>query len=460
MTAAVPFDRSRRPAPGPLRPYHFPAVQRRTLSNGLQLAVVEARSFPVVTVGLVLPSGALAEPEGKDGVASLTTALLESGAGSRNAAEIALVVDGLGLSMDSWASWDVSEASFTCLRARADEGMAVLADMVLRPTFPDDEVARLRAQRVTSLAQARGEAGGVAGEFAGLYVFGRESRYGRPMGGTAASVSGIGRDDVAAFHAAHYRPAGSTLFAAGDVSLDELAALAERHFGAWSGTPPPHAPPPPSPERAATRIVVADRPGAVQSAIRLSHPAPGRGTPDYFPMIVLNSVVGGNFSSRINMNLRERLGYTYGAHSAFGLRRTSGIFMVSTAVQTEVTAPSVAEILRDLREVREAEVTEAELADARTFLSGSFPLPMQTTDGLAAKLEALIVNGLPDDYFSSYRERVMEVTAADVLAAARAHLWPDRAVVIVAGDGARVGPQLEALGLGTVEVVDPASVLE
>jgi zinc protease len=457
-TAAAP-DRSRRPPPGPLRPYHFPPIHRRELANGLGVVVAEVRSFPVVTVGLLLPSGALADPVGREGVASLTAGMLESGAGGRDAGELARAVDSLGLSLETWASWDVSEASFTALKARVDDGMGILADLVLRPTFPQAEVERLRAQRLTGLAQSRAEAGTLAGEVVGLYVFGPGSPFGRPMGGTASSVAALTRDDVAAFHEARYRPRGATLFAAGDISIDELAALAERHFGEWSGAPSSYSPGDVRAEHEHTRIVVADRPGSVQSALRIAHPAPTRSTPSYFPLTVMNTVLGGMFSSRINMNLRERLGYTYGAHSIFALRRTSGQFTVSTAVQTEVTAPSVAEVLRDMRELREAPVADAELADALSFLSGSFPLPMQTTEGLAGKLETLIVHGLPDDYFDHYRESMMAVGAGDVLAAARAHLWPDRAVVVVAGDGARVAPELEALGEGPVEVVDPASIL-
>jgi zinc protease len=452
-------DRTRRPAPGPLRPYHFPPIHRRRLANGLNVVVAELRSFPVVTVGLMLPSGALTDPAGQDGLASLTAGLLESGAGGKDAGEIARAVDRLGISLEAWASWDVCEATFTGLRARMDEAMSVLADLVLHPTFPEAEVERLRAQRLTSLAQSRAEAGSLAGEVASLYVFGAGSPFGHPMAGTAKSVAALTRGDVVRFHETRYRPEGATLFAAGDASIDELSSLAERHFGAWRGAPETGEVVDVRAGHERTRIVVADRPGSVQSALRVTHPAPPRATPDFFALTVMNNVLGGAFSSRINLNLRERLGYTYGAHSVFGLRRTSGVFTVSTAVQTEVTAPSVAEILRDMREMREAPVSDAELADTLSFLSGSFPLPMQTTEGLAGKLETLIVHGLPDDYYDHYRESIMAVTAADVLAAARKLLQPDRAVVVVAGDGARVAAELEALGEGPVEVVDPAEVL-
>jgi zinc protease len=414
----------------------------------------------VVTVGLALPSGALADPVGKGGLAPLTVALLESGAAGMDAAEIARRVDGLGLSMESFAAWDMAEAGFTCLADQLDAGLGVLADLVLRPEFPEAEVERLRAQRLGSLQQTRAEAGAMATEVAMRLVHGPASHFARPMAGTLASVSSLTRDDVAGFHDAFYRPRGATLFAAGDVTLEELVALAERHFAAWSGAPAALPDPGALAEHTALRFVVADRPGSVQSAIRVAHRGPARSAPDYFAVLVMNAILGGTFSSRINLNLRERLGYTYGASTAFTMRRSSGLFTASTAVQTEVTAHSVAEILRDVRTIRESPVSEQELSDARTYLAGSFPVSVQTTDGVAAKLETLLIHGLPDDYFDTYRERIMAVGADDVLAAARANLQPDTAVVVVAGDAARVAPELEALGQGTVEVVDPAELLD
>jgi zinc protease len=453
-------DRSVRPAPGPLRPYHFPALRRTVLPNGLQIAVASVHAFPVATVGLVLPSGALADPAGKAGLASITVALLESGAGDRDAAQVARRVDGLGLSMESFASWDLSEATFTCLRERLDDAMALLGDLVLRPTFPAEEVERLRDQRLASLTQSRADPSALGGEVTMRALYGSGSRFGLAMAGTMAFVSSIGREDVAGFHATHYRPAGATLYAAGDVTLDDLAALAERHFGAWTGAPEDVGAPAADPTLDRLRLVMAHRPGAVQSALRLAHPGPARHTPDFFPLLVGNAILGGTFSSRLNMNLRERLGYTYGASSGFTMRRDSGIFSAATAVQTEVTAHALSEMLRDMREIREAEVTDAELESARAYLAGSFPVSLQTTDGVASKLETLIVNGLPDDYFDTYRERIMAVTAGEVKDALVRHLHPGRALAVVAGDAEKVAPELEALALGPVEVVEPAEMLD
>jgi zinc protease len=433
-------------------------VERRTLANGLAVLVATVRDFPVVTLDLVLPGGALAEDEARAGLASLTASLLESGAGGRDAAALAEAVDGLGLSLDASASWDSAQVGFTALRSRLDEGTALLADLVLRPEFPAHEVERLRDQRIASLAHSRGDPAGVAGEVAARAFFAPGVPFGRPMGGLASTVAGLGRDDVAAFHAASYVPTGSVLVAAGDLDADEAVALAERHFGGWSGVPAPRPAAVATPAPGGRRVVVAHKAGALQSAVRIGHVGMERTAPDYFAVTVMNAILGGMFSSRLNLNLRERLGYTYGVHSGFTMRRLPGPFMVSTSVQTEVTAHAVSEVLRDVEGMRDADVADGELRDARTYLADVFPLGNQTTDGVAGRLQAIATYGLRDDYYDGYRDGILGVTADAVRDAARRRLRPDETVVVVAGDADAVSGPLEALGIGPVSVVDPAAL--
>ena len=457
--STTPLDRSRVPAPGPLRPYHFPRVDRRTLSNGLSVLVAEQRNFPIATFDLVLPAaGGAADTDDQAGLAGLTASLLESGAGERDADELAEAIDDLGLSLDAGLTWDTTQVGFTALRSRAAEGFGILADVVRRPTFPDDEVERLRVERVASVTQRRGTPSSLAEEVASRYVFAEGVDYRRPLGGLARTVGGLHRAQVEAFHAAHYRPQTAALVAAGDVSADEVAELAERWLGDWTGAPPPLAEPPVRPGLERTTIVIAHRPGAVQSEIRVSHVGIERAAPDFFAVSVLNSILGGVFSSRLNLNLRERLGYTYGVSSSFGSRRRPGVFSATTSVQTETTAHSVSEMLREMREIREAPVTDAELADARDFLAGIFPQGVQTTDGVSGKLATIFTYGLPDDYYAHYREGIRAVTADEVLDAARRRLWPDRAAVVIAGDADVIRGPLEELGIGPVEVVEAASL--
>jgi len=452
------LDRTRVPAPGPLRPFRFPAVERRTLSNGLEVLAAEVRGFPVVTFDLVMDGGGVAEPSAQGGVASLAAGLLESGAGERGAAEIAEAVDGLGLALDSGVSWDTAQAGFTSLRSRADAGFAILADLVRRPTFPQDEVDRLRDERLAALTQRRATPAALADEVAVRSIFAPGTPFSRLLGGVAGTVAGLDRERVAAFHAARYRPRGAALVAAGDVSMDEAAALAERFLGDWTGAAAAVAAPDVRPRFDRATIVIADRPGAVQSEIRVGHVGIERTAPDFFAVTVMNAILGGVFSSRLNRTLRERLGYTYGASSSFASRRQPGTFTAHAAVQTEVTAHAVAEMLREIRELREVQVGEVELTDVRTFLAGVFPLGLQTTDGVASRLVTLFTFGLPDDYYAHHRDRILSVTAAEVQDAARRRLWPDRAAIVVAGDAEKVRGPLEDLGLGPVEILDPATL--
>lgn len=457
MSAPV-LDRAQVPPRGALRPFHFATVHRRRLANGLTILVAEQRKFPVVTVDLVLDAGGLAEPRERAGVAAMTTALLESGAGSLNAEEIAERVDGLGLSLDSGISWDTGQAGFTCLRARLEAGFELLADLVRRPTFPEAEVERVRDERLTTIQQRRGTPSSVADEAQSRWIFAPGTVFARPLGGMLRTVEGIHRGEITAFHARRYRAAGATLVAAGDAGVDEIVALAERWFGDWDGAGEPSTPAQVRPRLDRTTVILVDRPGAVQSEIRIGHVGIERTAPDYPAVTVMNAILGGTFSSRLNLNLRERLGYTYGASSSFASRRQQGTFGMQTAVQTEVTAHSVSEMLRDMREIREAPVTQAELDDARNFLAGVFPLGLQTTDGVAGKLTSIATYGLPDDYYDHYRDKLLAVTAHDVLDAARRRLWPDRAAVVIAGDAQKIRGEMEALDVGPVIIADPAEL--
>ena len=457
---SVTDDRARAPTPGPVRPFHFPGVERTSLANGLEVVVAETRRFPVVTVELVANAGGTAEDEASAGIATLTASLLESGAGERTAGQIAESADGLGITLDSTTGWDVAQCGFTSLHARLEPGLELLADMVRRPTFPEAEVERLRVERLGTLAHRRTDPSALATELFSRYTYTANTPFARPVGGTSTTVRALRRDQVAAFHAARYAPAGSALVGAGDVGLDELAALAERYFGNWKGESLPAAIPSVTPRSEQATVVVAHRPGAVQSEIRLGHVGVERGAPDYTHITVMNTILGGSFSSRLNMNLRERRGYTYGVSSLWTARRQRGAFYASTAVQTEVTAHAVEEILREIQGLRQTEVSPGELRDARDYLAGVFPLTVETTTGVAARLAGLVTYGLPFDYYRSHRERILAVTADEVLQAARRRLHPERAVVVVAGDADRVRAPLEALGIGTVEVVDPAEVLD
>lgn len=447
------LDRTRPPGRGPTREFHFPPVERRVLSNGLRLLVSPVRAFPVATLTLVLPAGGEAEPAARAGLGTLVPALLESGTTTRSAAEIAEAVEGMGVSVHAAARWDWAEVGITGLTARLRPSVEILADLVRHPSFPPDEVVRLRAERLAEIAQTRADPGGLASEWILRAIFAPESPYHRPLDGTPETVTGITQGDVVALHSARYRPEGATLIVVGDVDMTAAEGLANEWFGEWSGAADPLPPLRLEARSPKGRIVIVDRPGAAQSEVRVGHVGVARENPDFFPLLVMNAILGGFFSSRLNLNLRERHGYTYGVSSQWAMRRQGGPFTIATAVQTERTGAAVREILHEVRRMRDEPVSEGELADARSYLAGVFPLGLQTTDGIAARLVTLAAYGLEEDYFDRYRERILAVSAVQVQRVAREHLHPDRLDVVVVGEAAATRPELEALRHGPVEVV-------
>lgn len=455
---AAGLDRSRPPAPGPLRPFHFPRVERRTLSNGMPVVMAPAYDFPVVTVHVLLEAGGIREEPARAGLAALTAALLETGAGGRSAAEIAEELEALGVQFDTGATWDAAHASLTALRSRVEAAGEILGDVVRRPTFDPAEVERLRAERLAEILQHRADPRMLATEAAAAFVYSADTPFSRPLGGRAATVEGLTRQDVVAFHAEHFLPGGAAIVVAGDLAPEPAIELLEARFGDWAGAAAPLREVPVAPRTRERQVVIINRPGAPQSEIRVGHLGVARSTEDYFPLLVMNAILGGTFSSRLNLNLRERHGFTYGASSGFSMRRRPGSFMVSTAVQTEVTAPAVREILRELDAIRDAPVRDAELHDARNYLAGVFPLCLQTTDGIASRLAELVVYDLPDDYFDTYAARILAVDVEEVQRAAQQHVRPAELAIVVVGDAERLQPELATLDLAPVQVIEPAEL--
>jgi len=443
-----------RPAPAQPRPYRFPRFERRTLANGVGLLVASMRELPIVTVAVVTDAGAMSEPSGLDGVASLTARALLEGTARRSAMELTERLEHLGAAVSADADWDMAGVHVSVLRRRLDDAMALLAEIVTVPAFPEREVERLKAERLSDILQLRAEPRGLADETFTGALYASTARYAHPERGTAASVERLMREDLVQFHAARYRAAGSTLIMTGDISADEAQAIAERTFGAWTGTAaePPYAAD--STARTARTVHLVDRPDAPQSEIRVGHVGLPRLHPEYFPVLLMNAVLGGLFSSRINLNLRERHAYTYGAHSGFDWRRGAGPFVISTAVERDVTAAAAGEILKEVEAIRAEPVSVDELELAANYLAGVFPIRYETTDAVARALVAMVVYALPADYFDSYRDRVRAVTRDDVLAAARKHLHPDALQLVVVGAASAVRASLDAMHFGPLIAYD------
>jgi predicted Zn-dependent peptidase len=443
-----------RPPAGPPRPYHFPRFARRTLPNGLRLVVAEVRRLPVVSAVAVVDAGAVCDPAGRDGLALLAARALTEGTATMDAVQLTQRLESLGTALDAGADWDATIVSLTAMADRFPDAVAVLAEVLMAPAFPERELERLKAERLADLLQLQTEPRGLADEMFARFAYADGSRFGRPDGGSATSVPTITRDDVVRFHAERFRPGATTLVVAGDVSLDEVARLAEQAFGGWQGAA---APAPAVDDRPATRerrVHLVAKADAPQSELRVGHVAVPRGTPDYFPLVVMNAILGGLFNSRVNMNLREEHAYTYGAHSSFDWRRAAGPFLAWSAVQSDVTAAAARELVREIERIREEPVRPEELSLATSYLEGVFPIRYETTSAIASALASLVLYGLPEDYFDAYRDRVRAVTAADVQQAAARHLHADALQLVVVGDPAAVRGSLEALAFGELRVWD------
>ena len=441
-----------RPPSGAPRPYRFPDHTRHELPNGLRVWLVPLSDRELVSVHLLTDAGAASEEEPRAGIAALTAQLLVTGTERLDAAAFAETTERLGIDVGSESSWDSARAGFTALGDKLDDGMALLAEMVCAPRLDEGEFERLKAERLNDILQARADPGRLADERFLAEVYAPGVPYARLSAGTPDTVEALTVADARAHHAARYGPGVANLVLAGAFSPEVALATVERHLGSWSGTGPGHRAI--SAEgRGGRRLVLVDRPGSVQSELRVGHLGIDRAHPRYFPAMVMSALLGGVFGSRLNRRLREELGYTYGARCSFDPRRSAGPFTAQAAVQTEVTTDAIRELLAQLEGIRHAAPGPDELAEVRDFLVGVFPLRFEATAGIAAAIEPLAVYGLPDDYWHAYRSRIEAVTPDDVLSTAREFVRPDDALILLTGDASRVADDLGAAGLGTLEVV-------
>jgi predicted Zn-dependent peptidase len=442
-----------RPPGGTPRGYRFPPFTRQALANGLTVWLVPVSGSTLVNVHLLLDAGAAAEDEAHGGVGALTAQLMVTGTRRLDASAFAEATERLGIEVSSESSWDSARAAFQALPQYMDAGLALLGEMIQEPRFDPAEFERLKAERLADILQSRAEPGRLADEHFLRNAYDADTPYRRLAAGTPETVEPLVRDDVVAFHAAHYRPGSSHLVVAGSFDPDAVMASAERHLGAWSGASPGHRSFTPR-AGGGRRVVIVNRPGSVQSELRIGHVGIDRYDPRYFDAITMSMALGGLFWSRVNRRLREELGYTYGARCGFDPRRAAGPFMAATAVQTEVTAPAIRELVGLLEGAREAPFGEGEMREARDFLVGVFPLRFETTGGIAAAIEPIAVYGLADDFWQTYRGRIEAVGTAEAHAAAVELIRPDEMLILAAGDAAAIRAEVEALDLGAVEVVE------
>ena len=440
-------DRSTAPlteATPPLRP---PQIQRFALSNGLPVLLVEKHDLPLVAVEILLPGGAAAVTPSRAGLAGLTADMLDEGAGKRSALEIATELERLGALLGTSAGYDDSHVHMLALRPRLAESLDLLADLIVRPTFPPHELERVREERLDLILKLSAEPRSVANDLLSAALYGPAHPWGPPLLGTRDSLTLLGGDDVAAFHASRYHAGNATLMVAGDVTASELERLLEARLGAWERGETSPVVLPPAPVRTHASVHIADRPGAAQSEIRVGRVAVARSTEDYFAIVILNTLLGGSFTSRLNATLREEKGFTYGARSGFHTRRAPGPFVAQAAVHTPVTAEAVGVFLEEIERLREEPVPEEELDRTRSYAALRLPQRFETVGDLVARLAEQVLHDLPDDYWVSYMPKLLAVDASAVQAAAQRHLDPRRMTVVVDGDAAVIQGPIERLGL-------------
>jgi zinc protease len=445
-----------RPTPGEPRPYHFPAFERVELENGFGLIAVHLPGRELVTASLVVPSGAADEPDDQAGVTTLMARGLTEGTARHDAIELVEAGERLGASLHAEAGWDALSVGIDVPVERLGAGLDLVAEVLAQPTFPANEIERLRDERLNDILQARADPRRRAEEHFVDMIYTRESPYRRPASGVQATVERLDAAACAASLAARFDPARMTLIVGGDLEGVDVPELAQRRFGDWSRSATATAPKAIRADSALPsdrRLVRVDhRPGSVQTEIRIGHVGLPRQIPDFHALSVMSAILGGLFLSRLNHKLREEKGYTYGASAGFDLRRAPGPFAARAAVNSDATVPAVLDTLAELERMRAEDVTEDELNAARDFLVGVFPLRFETPPAVVGSIAGLIVQGLPFDELARYRPAIEAVTVADVRAVAEAHVHPDRAAIVLTGDADGFLPALEAARLGEITV--------
>jgi predicted Zn-dependent peptidase len=449
LQAARPSPtRQQPPPPAPERPFAFPKHSETKLENGLTVFVVRDDRQPVVTATLMVPGAGAASHEGsKAGLASMTAELLRQGTSARSAQQIAEAIDRVGGSLSANAGADSAEVSVTVMTTALETGFELLADVVQRPAFADDEIERWRRQALSGLQVAYNDPSYLRTAVARRLAYG-DHPYAYQSEGYPRTVASLSREDVAAFHRDRYTPSGSYLAVAGDITPDAALALARKHFGAWQGASTQLAQAPAATPR--RRVVVVDKPDAVQTQFGVVSTGVPRNHADWLPLAVANQVLGGGFNSRLNMRLRAQEGLTYDASSAMISERQAGFWSATSFTRTEETGRAIEVALDVIREFRRNPARPEELGEATSYLSGVFAIQTETAGGVAGRVLTSALHGLPPDYWQTYRERVRQVSAKDVAAAVERHLSPDQLSVVAVGNASGFVQALEPLGGATV----------
>lgn len=455
--AAAPATKKQTPPPPqPAQQIHFPAFEEKTLANGLRVIVIERHETPAVGLEFLVQAGKAHAPAAKAGLSAATATLLREGTATRSSQQIAETIDAVGGDLSIRGSWDSAYATTQVTSDQVELGLDLLADVVLHPSFPADEIERWRAQTLNGLQIQQQDARFLASAVFARAVFG-DHPYGLPDAGTPESVRGITRDDLVAFHRAHYIPNGAILAVVGDIKGADAFARVEHAFGAWARGQEEKVAPVKEPARDKPRILVIDKPDAVQSEIRVGHVGLAFNDPDHFTSEIYNSVLGESASSRLYEEVRRKRGLSYGASSDFAAAYQPGWFQASTFTKTASTVEALQVTLNVIADMAKQPVPADELAERKSYLTGAFPLEIETPDGIAGKVLEAYKYGYDRKWLESFRDKLDAVTAEQVQTFARNRTHPDRVLAVVVGNATAFKAGLEK-AFGTVEVISSRDV--
>lgn len=449
----APVDRSHVPSLGPPPKVSLPPITTRELPNGLKLMIVEQHELPLADFVLVVSSGGTVDPAGKPGIANLTAAMLTEGTTSRSSLEISDQLAYLGIGLGTNSNWDGSTVSLHTSVAQMDSALALFADVVLRPSFPANEFERIRKNRLTDLIQLKDRPTAIANQAYASILYGPSHPYGQALIGNEASVTSMTEADLLAFYRTHFFPNNSTLIIVGDVNPAQIEQRIAGMFGGWQRGSVPEYPLGDAPKIAGTAVYLIDKPGAAQSSFRIGSIGVPRSTKDYFALTVMNTTLGGSFTSRLNQNLRETHGYTYGARSSFDMRRAAGPFTASAEVVAAKTDSGLIQFMKELNAIRDT-VPSTELLKTRRYLQLGLPADFETTQQIAAALIPVALYNLPLDYYNNYVQNIEAVTQSDVQRVARQYINPTSLAIVIVGDRKSIEPGLRAVNAGPISVRD------
>jgi len=450
-------DRSKRPAPAKVPELRLPPIHQFSLNNGLKVLVVEKTDVPIVQVNLIVDAGSIADAPDKPGIARLTADMLDEGAAGRSALEIADAFEMLGARFGISAGLQTATVSLRAEKTKLTEALRLVGDVVLRPDFPAAELDRLRAERLTGLVRMHDQPAAISAVLYGTTLFGKSHPYGRAVSDNEATLRSVNTDDLRRFWQTRWKPNTTTAIVVGDITVDQARTALTQTFGAWTRADVKAATVPDVKQVSGRKIIVVDKPGSAQSVVRLARIGPPRTTRDYFALQVMNTILGGSFTSRLNQNLREKNGYAYGAGSGFDYRPIVGAWYAASNVQTQSTGPAVREILNELEAIRQP-IPQEEVDRAKNYIAMGYPSGFQSVQNIAARLADVVQYGLPIDYFNTFTRNVLAVTKADVERVARDYIDPANLTITIVGDRKVIEPQLRELGI-PVEFVEVKDVL-